>query len=113
MFHHSRFVHDVSVSCEMMRRMQRDRTVFIKFLINKGFNIVASGVQLRNGFSGDAFSARWVVSLPRNSYETRIMLNQMLLLRRLNNYSSAEFSLTLKRFTFKTAECTCINVHAR
>lgn len=30
----------------------------------------------------------------------------MLLLRRLNNYSSAEFSLTLKRFTFKTAECT-------
>lgn len=83
---------------------RRYRTVFSVSMNTSVLYVVAcSGVQLRNGL---AFGALGVVSLPRNWYETRIMLNQMLLLRRLNNYSSAEFSLTLKRFTFKTAECT-------
>lgn len=53
-------------------------------------------------------------SLSRNCHETRIMLNQMLLLRRLNNYNrSAWFSSPWNGLPSKQQNATIKYIHAR
>ena len=54
-----------------------------------------------------------VVSLSRNRHETRIMLNQMLLLRRLNNYRSAWFSSPWNGLPSKQQNATIKYIHTR